>query len=85
MKAILHFDLSKEDDREDYKSAMQGANAKRALWEIANEVFRPARKHGYSDQTIQMLVDVNPEGAELISKLEKKFYEILEEHEVDIE
>jgi hypothetical protein len=44
------------DDREDFQSAIKGSAAMAALETIANDVFRPARKHGYPDQKIQTLV-----------------------------
>lgn len=66
---------------------MLGADAAfSALWDIGQEVFRPARKHGYPDQETQQLLDLcntletsegYGAGSELVSLLERKFYEIL--------
>lgn len=57
-----------------------------AIWDIAQEVFRPARKHGYPDSATQQELDKAGEaGAELVHLLEKRFYEILEEHRINLE
>lgn len=68
------------EDTEEMNLAMSAVSMHSALWEIAQEVFRPARKHGYPDRTIQDALDKCNEGEELIHLLEKRFYEILEEH-----
>lgn len=83
MKAYLRFDLNNPDDRDDHETALKAGAMKRALDEIGNEVFRPARKHGYSDPEIRELMDaLNGGGEKLVDLLEKKFYEILEEYEI---
>jgi len=92
-KYILEFD--KYEDREDFRDALQGTNYKIALQEIADEIFRPHRKHGYS-QIIEDLVDKcgtshNQEwdcevrnGYEVIEKLEEMFYQILEDNDIKL-
>lgn len=63
-----------------------------ALERIANEVFRPARKHGYQDPEIAALLTESAAlsgqecaaRSELIGLLEKKFFEILEDYRVEI-
>jgi hypothetical protein len=97
MKAILEFDLPVE--REEFYTAASAPDMKAALYDIGQEVFRPARKHGYGG-TIQRLLekadtistpsmdgyteDIVEVGTELISQLEKLFYEILQRHGVEI-
>ncbi len=79
MKAILEYDLP--EDREDFDRASKAWSMAIALDEIRNEVFRPARKHGYSDIKIAELIAKNPEDSEeLIGLLEEKFYEIMREN-----
>jgi hypothetical protein len=81
MKGILEFNLPEE--REEFETAVKAGKYSAAIDEIGNEVFRPARKHGYGTKEIQDLIDKNPEDAtELISLLEDKFYEILRSYEV---
>ena len=85
----IKFNLPEE--QEEHKHAMEGSTYHLALWEIANEVFRPARKHGYSDPKIQRMIDWLDErgseennATELISLLESRFYEILNERSISI-
>jgi len=51
------------------------------LSEIRNRVFRPARKHGYSDHKIRELLQKIPDGLgeELVSELERIYGETIEE------
>jgi hypothetical protein len=86
----IKFNLPEEREEHDY--AMNGATYHCCLWEIANEVFRPARKHGYDDQRINDLITKldnlageDAEGAtELISLLEQRFYDILNSSNVSV-
>lgn len=97
MKATLEFNLPEE--REEFEAATNGSNCKAALWNISQEIFRPARKHGYSGRIQQLLDEVNVKtvivgdgefkyeagiGDELIHELEKKFFSILEEYEIKL-
>lgn len=80
------------EEREELTHAERGADYHLALWEIAQEVFRPARKHGYPDVRIQSLIErldtlagENQEGAtELVSLLEQEFYRILSEKGIEV-
>ena len=54
-KAILEFNLPEEES--ELNMAINANNLQAALWEVGQAVFRPARKHGYSDSTIQRLVE----------------------------
>ncbi len=54
MKAILEFNLP--DEEQEFQRAAQASNAYGALWDTTQEVFRPARKHGYPDSRIQSLI-----------------------------
>ncbi len=85
MQAILKFKLPEE--QEEYELAVNGGKANAALFDVRQEIFRPARKHGFSDKKIQDLIErldahANPETGDngathLISLLEDKFSEIL--------
>ena len=93
------------EDREDFHAALKGSASMAAMETISNEVFRPARKHGYNNAKIQstlealnQLVDQvdlpenwpNDEWGQpcdathLISLLEKQFYNILQEYQIDL-
>ena len=55
MKVLLKFNLP--EDREEYENAMNGSKYASQLEEVTQRIFRPARKHGYSDRKIQELID----------------------------
>lgn len=98
MKGILEFNLP--EDGEEFDTARNAAKYRAALWEISQLVFRPARKHGYSDPRIQELLERadtltttagTPDfayeggvGTELVSKLEEIFYQILRDEGIEI-
>lgn len=97
-KGIIEFNLPEEG--EEFETAVNAGSYKAALWEISQQVFRPARKHGYADARIQALVerldtvqvssmdgyteDMVGGGTELISQLEKLFYQILQEEGIEL-
>lgn len=83
MKAILEFSLPEES--EEYKNAMEGSSMCSALHDTTQEVFRPARKHGYPDGPIREFFAKHSENeqskfAELIGLLEDRFIEVLKDH-----
>lgn len=98
MKGTLSFNLPEE--QEEFRTACDAGKYKYVLWEIAQQVFRPARKHGYCDNSLQELLDKVDEitvpahegdivyetgaGTELVSRLEKLFYQILEEEGIKL-
>jgi hypothetical protein len=80
MKATLEFNLP--EDRSEFTLACNGAKYHSAIWDISQEVFRPARKHGYSgNQRLNELLEA-PGVSEAIDHLAEIFYRILDEHEV---
>ena len=98
MKATLTFNLPEE--QEEFDTAVKAADYKIALWDIAQDIFRPARKHGYPNEAVQKVLDKADEvivvtdigdvkyetgaGSELVSMLEQKFYEILRERGIEL-
>jgi len=83
-KVILEFIIGDKYDEQAAKRAQNADAAYGALWTIGQEVFRPARKHGYSDSRIQELL-TEGSAVELVSLLEQKFYEILENTGVNLD
>lgn len=89
-KVTIQFNLP--DERDDHYHAMHAAEYHTALWEIANQVFRPARKHGYGDSKINEIIEKldahYPDGGEgateLIGLLEEKFYKIIRQYNVEL-
>ena len=81
--------MSDEPEDTDTIARMLGVNhVYNALSDIRDEVFRPARKHGYQDADISALLgEAVPEAEvdarhEIIGLLERKFFEILNRHGV---
>lgn len=85
MKAKLEFDLEDVEDERSLKRALKANDYELALYEMQQKVFRPARKHGYGDASIQKILDENPACAELVEKLEQLFYDILEDYEINLD
>lgn len=85
MKAKLEFNLDETHDIYAFKRASSATDAYLALSAIANEIFRPARKHGYPDVELTALLEnAGGYGEEIVSRLEDKFYEILRQYKVDL-
>ena len=55
MKGILEFNLPQE--QEEFDAAAGAGKLSAALFDVRQQVFRPARKHGYSRADIQQLVE----------------------------
>lgn len=82
------------DEKQEIIVMLRAQDLLLAIDDVALEVFRPARKHGYSDPEINDAVEKCgysekdedglgwSNGCELISLLEKKFYEILSDRGV---
>lgn len=95
MKAVLEFDLFDPEDSSEFKCIQKARDMQISLQDISNEIFRPARKHGYSDSKLNDLLDKSNTtidefgdeiliGLEIISILEDKFYRILEERGINL-
>lgn len=87
MIANLKFDLEDPDDRAAHKRCISATDAYLALWELQQEIFRPARKHGYDDLEINELLaaDSDDIALDVIGLLESKFFEILERNGIKLE
>lgn len=81
---MLVFKLPEES--EEFETAVKSGSYKAALEDISNEVFRPARKHGYNNPDIYNLLKALPEGTgeELIGLLEQEFSRILQDREINL-
>lgn len=82
MKATLTFTLPEE--QEEFDLALKGLAAMSALSDVRDQIFRPARKHGYSNVTIsELIAKIGDDALDLIHQLECQFQEILYDHEID--
>ena len=55
MRAILEFNL--QEERDEFETAVMAPNMRSALFDVRQQVFRPARKHGYNRADIQQLIE----------------------------
>lgn len=79
-KHTMTFNLPDESD--ELKNAMAGEVYLRALVEISDDVFRPHRKHGYSDPVLKKLCE-SEDVIKAIGLLEQEFHRILQEYGVN--
>lgn len=80
MRVTMSFKLP--EDHDEYELAMKGSAASAAIEDIAWNVFRPYRKHGYEDPELRALFEANPVIYDFMSILETKFRAILVDHGV---
>lgn len=82
IKASLEFDLNDSDAKRDFEMMISSKRIYTVLNRLRNEVFRPARKHGYSDKKINLLIEnsgghdtleVN-ENTKFVNKAKDKYY-----------
>lgn len=78
---ILAFD--RYEEAEELKTALKASDYYIALWDTAQEVFRPHRKHGYPDEELNKLIE-NDDVLRAIELLEQKFYGILKDRDIDL-
>ena len=88
MKATLEFNLP--EDRMEHLRAIKADDCFFALSEMANELYRPARKHGYSDPDLGKLnkyleSDKREMVIDIIELLEVKFFNILNDYGISLE
>lgn len=99
-KITMTWDLSEPGDEKDFLQAFHGGDCALALWEIQQEVFRPARKHGYSNDTVATLIrrlneavdthyaslspEERPSVEDLIGQLEQLFLWVIEKQGVNL-
>lgn len=81
MKAILEFNLPEET--QEYVDHMNGPKYAIAMEEVTQQVFRPARKHGYPENSeIAQALKAIPDGQgeDLIGLLEQEYHRIIREY-----
>lgn len=89
IKTYLSFNDQSEEDMEKFKLMMKATDMSLALWEIAQDVLRPHRKHGYSDNNrLNELLQSEQHGEsvnEAIGLIEDMFYKVLNERSIDLD
>ena len=84
MEKKIILTMTDEDNDSDMLRYLNGPKYAIALWEISQEIFRPARKHGYSDRQVNEYLDGNDTYL-AIGRLEEMFFEILAKHNLEID
>ena len=77
-------ELKIKADAREIRKYLDGPNYALALWEISQTIFRPARKHGYSDRQVNEYLD-GDDTYLAIGRLEEMFFEILAKHNLEID
>lgn len=90
MKITMEFESENPDDMRLHMIMLKAQAAHDVLREVRQQIFRPARKHGYSDIALNKLIEGSDEledgynrASSVISILEDKFNEILKDYSVD--
>lgn len=87
-KFTLEITIEDKDDEAAVRRLIGADNAYLALSDIAEDVFRPARKHGYHDEDIQKYFREDSPHADavhaVVSALTKLFYDALEERGINL-
>lgn len=79
-KITFTFDDENYDDKRESLRVLKANEAFNALFEIQQQVFRPARKHGYPQAQHHPLLDVekwSDETYEVVGKLEELYLEVV--------
>ena len=88
MRTEVKITCEDEDDEEMLRKMLSARSVWSALGEIADELFRPLERHGYSDGRLSCFFEVKvPEAEidqryELVRALRTKFHEILDENNI---
>ena len=70
-KVTLEFNLPEE--QEELAITQNAYKMHAAFWNIGNDLFRPARKHGYSDQRLSDLIHFLDQAAAALGSSEEKW------------
>ena len=72
MKAILRLNLDKPEHKKELNRCLKSADYLMALDDIVQEIFRPARKHGYRDARLQELLEGKKNNSEALEKAKEE-------------
>lgn len=93
LEGVIKCNLADPYSYKDFLKMMQASYFIKALYDIGQRVFRPARKHGYCEGgkvLTQLCSDDNDEkladyGTDLVGEMEDLYYEILEENGINLD
>lgn len=78
----ITYNLPEEDA--EMHLALKAAAYQHALYRVAQEIFRPARKYGYDNAKLQEIMDANPASFEIVGMLEDMLHEIVSEEGIEL-
>jgi hypothetical protein len=78
----IEYYIETYEDNAEFLDTLKSSDMRAALLAVREEIFRPARKHGYMDATLQKLINHNETSVELISLLEDMYNGILDRYDV---
>lgn len=82
-KVTIDFEITDDYDIQECLQALSYKKCFRVFDQITQQVFRPARKHGYHNYKIQQLLEkCGDAGYELVGLLEETYLDILREEEI---
>lgn len=84
MEISITINTDEPSDNKEVIRLLKGNLGFIALHSIMQQVFRPARKHGYPDKKLQTLLDkIGDDGYDLISELEDLAQSIIDDYEIN--
>ena len=88
MQITITIDGNDYEQMKKFQLMMNATKMANFISEVRNVIFRPARKHGYSDKVLQDAIEVadsdsTSNGEFIISKLEDMWTELVEKHGID--
>lgn len=78
-KAILEFDLSEQEGKEDFNHAIKAVDYHLALWDFSNDILRQARKYGTLDGKALTKTEIA-----LMEKVSELFYAMLNDRDIQL-
>ena len=84
MIVTYQFDTGIEEHVQELDEVIKAKRMALLISEVRQELFRPARKHGYNDLAIQTILDkCGEDGINLIELLETRWSQMLESYNLE--
>lgn len=85
MKTTIEIDLNDPDQKAKLELFLKLDNISSFFWDLEQNIFRPARKHGYPESLVLNELIKNEAVVEAIGILEQLYYNYKKEHGLDFE
>jgi hypothetical protein len=83
MRAAVEANLEDPCAKQDFLLMLRQKDYEIVLQEIAEKIFRPHRRHGYTNPLLNQLLQ-DPAAHQVTGMLEDMFYEILEKRDLEL-